>query len=143
MIKKKKQNVILSELSFHKPHFIFNPAFPPQVVVISGETGCGKSTQVPQYILDDWLERFEKDGPQHAEIVCTQPRRISAIGVAERVAEERVEKAGQVVGYQVRRVYVVSLLLSGEEMNKKMQLSNIQPPAHQVIQFVAKSPLLQ
>lgn len=73
-----------------------------KVVVISGETGCGKSTQVPQYILDEWLDNFSKDGQlQHVEIICTQPRRISAIGVADRVAEERVEKTGQVVGYQV------------------------------------------
>ncbi|XP_061376870.1 putative ATP-dependent RNA helicase DHX57 isoform X2 [Danaus plexippus] len=70
-----------------------------QVIVISGETGCGKSTQVPQYILDNWLENYIGN---HVEIVCTQPRRISAIGVADRVAEERVEKTGQVVGYQIR-----------------------------------------
>ncbi|KAL0878613.1 hypothetical protein ABMA27_003692 [Loxostege sticticalis] len=88
--------------AWKKKDDILNAMKKSQVVVISGETGCGKSTQVPQYILDDWLERFEKNGPQHAEIVCTQPRRISAIGVAERVAEERVEKAGQVVGYQIR-----------------------------------------
>lgn len=80
------------------PRLIFK--FLSQVVVISGETGCGKSTQVPQFILDNWLENF-KDGGEHVEIVCTQPRRISAIGVADRVAEERVEKTGQVVGYQV------------------------------------------
>ncbi|CAH2090225.1 unnamed protein product [Euphydryas editha] len=73
-----------------------------QVIVISGETGCGKSTQVPQYILDDWLSSYNKDGREHVEIVCTQPRRISAIGVADRVSEERVEKTGQVVGYQIR-----------------------------------------
>nr|XP_026494581.1 putative ATP-dependent RNA helicase DHX57 [Vanessa tameamea] len=73
-----------------------------QVIVVSGETGCGKSTQVPQYILDDWLSNYKNNGREHVEIVCTQPRRISAIGVAERVAEERVEKAGQVVGYQIR-----------------------------------------
>ncbi|XP_023954179.1 putative ATP-dependent RNA helicase DHX57 [Bicyclus anynana] len=73
-----------------------------QVVVISGETGCGKSTQVPQYILDDWLNKYNKGGREHVEIICTQPRRISAIGVADRVADERVEKTGQVVGYQIR-----------------------------------------
>ncbi|XP_059062693.1 putative ATP-dependent RNA helicase DHX57 [Achroia grisella] len=81
---------------------ILNAIKKSQVVVISGETGCGKSTQVPQYILDDWLANFDKDGPEHAEIICTQPRRISAIGVADRVADERVEKTGQVVGYQIR-----------------------------------------
>lgn len=72
-----------------------------QVVVISGETGCGKSTQVPQYILDDWIANYEND-KKHVEIVCTQPRRISALGVAERVSDERVEKIGNTVGYQIR-----------------------------------------
>jgi ATP-dependent RNA helicase DHX57 len=60
-----------------------------QVVVISGDTGCGKTTQVPQYILEDHLVR--KEGSR-CKIVVTQPRRISAIGVATRVAEERGEK---------------------------------------------------
>lgn len=72
-----------------------------QVVVISGETGCGKSTQVPQFILDNWLANYANER-QHVEIVCTQPRRISALGVAERVAEERIEKIGNTVGYQIR-----------------------------------------
>jgi ATP-dependent RNA helicase DHX36 len=54
-----------------------------QVVVISGETGCGKTTQVPQFILDDAI-RDGRGG--QVNMVCTQPRRISAIGVAERVA---------------------------------------------------------
>merc|ERR1719357_137770 len=71
-----------------------------QVVVISGMTGCGKSTQVPQFILDDWLCGDNK--ANHCSVVCTQPRRISAIGVAGRVAEEREEKTGETVGYQVR-----------------------------------------
>ncbi|GLH09540.1 Dosage compensation regulator [Gryllus bimaculatus] len=71
-----------------------------QVVVISGETGCGKSTQVPQFLLDQWLTGACDD--EHREIVCTQPRRISAIGVAERVADERADRIGGVVGYQIR-----------------------------------------
>ncbi|KAJ8686679.1 hypothetical protein QAD02_022473 [Eretmocerus hayati] len=73
-----------------------------QVTIISGETGCGKSTQVPQFILDDWIINMTKGGSEHVEIVCTQPRRISAIGVAERVAAERDERIGNVVGYQIR-----------------------------------------
>jgi len=71
-----------------------------QVVVISGMTGCGKSTQVPQFILDNWLAGDSR--AEHCSVVCTQPRRISAIGVAGRVAQERGEKPGDVVGYQIR-----------------------------------------
>ncbi|GFG32216.1 hypothetical protein Cfor_02033 [Coptotermes formosanus] len=72
-----------------------------QVVVISGETGCGKSTQIPQFLLDSWLLNWDSENRRHVEIICTQPRRLSTIGVAERVAEERVEKIGNTVGYQV------------------------------------------
>uniref|UniRef100_A0A8C0LEF3 Putative ATP-dependent RNA helicase DHX57 n=1 Tax=Canis lupus dingo TaxID=286419 RepID=A0A8C0LEF3_CANLU len=70
-----------------------------QVLVISGMTGCGKTTQIPQFILDDSLS-----GPPEkvANIICTQPRRISAISVAERVAKERTERVGLTVGYQIR-----------------------------------------
>ncbi|XP_066141105.1 putative ATP-dependent RNA helicase DHX57 [Euwallacea fornicatus] len=78
---------------------ILNLIHQSQVVVISGETGCGKSTQVPQFILDDWIHNYNKD---HMELICTQPRRISAIGVAERVADERCESVGSTVGYQIR-----------------------------------------
>ena len=69
------------------------------VVVLSGETGCGKSTQVPQFILESEIAAGR--GGQ-TNIIVTQPRRISAIGLAERVAAERCEKCGDVVGYSVR-----------------------------------------
>ncbi|XP_063774082.1 putative ATP-dependent RNA helicase DHX57 isoform X2 [Pseudophryne corroboree] len=70
-----------------------------QVLVVSGMTGCGKTTQIPQFILDASLQ----GSPSHvANIVCTQPRRISAISVAERVAQERAERVGVSVGYQIR-----------------------------------------
>ncbi|XP_055638233.1 ATP-dependent DNA/RNA helicase DHX36 [Toxorhynchites rutilus septentrionalis] len=70
-----------------------------QVILIKGETGSGKTTQVPQFILDRAL--FGKNGST-CRIICTQPRRISAITLAERVAVERGERLGQSVGYQIR-----------------------------------------
>ena len=63
-----------------------------QVVVISGETGCGKTTQVPQIVLD-WMIENKKGAL--CNMICTQPRRISAIGVADRIASERVERVGE------------------------------------------------
>ncbi|KAH9519541.1 ATPdependent RNA helicase [Bulinus truncatus] len=74
------------------------------VVVISGMTGCGKTTQVPQFLLDEALH-----SPHFStNIVCTQPRKISAMAVAQRVADERAEKLGRCVGYQIRLESVMS-----------------------------------
>uniref|UniRef100_A0A0C9RKH2 RNA helicase n=1 Tax=Fopius arisanus TaxID=64838 RepID=A0A0C9RKH2_9HYME len=70
-----------------------------QVVMIDGETGCGKTTQVGQFILD---EEIKQGRGSVTKIVCTQPRRISAVSAAERVAAERAEPLGISVGYQVR-----------------------------------------
>lgn len=68
-----------------------------QVIVIAGETGCGKTTQVPQFILENCQQNA-----QPCKIICTQPRRLSAVSIAERVAFERGEKIGQTFGYQIR-----------------------------------------
>ncbi|XP_057415627.1 DExH-box ATP-dependent RNA helicase DExH3 [Lotus japonicus] len=70
-----------------------------QVVVVSGETGCGKTTQLPQYILETEIEAARGAA---CNIICTQPRRISAMSVSERVAAERGDKLGESVGYKVR-----------------------------------------
>lgn len=65
------------------------------VTVICAETGAGKTTQCPQYILEDAVLEEEE-----VSIICTQPRHISAISVAERVAEEMASE--KYVGYQIR-----------------------------------------
>ena len=64
-----------------------------QLLLLTGETGSGKSTQAVQFILD---------AVPDAQIICTQPRRISAIGVAQRVAEERLVEIGTEVGYVIK-----------------------------------------
>ena len=74
-----------------------------QVVVLVGETGSGKTTQVPQYLAQRALER--KQHPKgHGPLLIgvTQPRRVAAITVAKRVAQECGVKLGHEVGYAVR-----------------------------------------
>jgi len=66
------------------------------IVIIEGHTGSGKTTQIPQFILESGIVSPDK------QIVCTQPRRISAITVAKRVSEEMDVGIGNVVGYAVR-----------------------------------------
>lgn len=69
------------------------------VTICMASTGSGKTTQVPQILLDDFILRQQGS---RCNIVCTQPRRIAAISVAQRVAKERGESLGDTVGYQVR-----------------------------------------
>ncbi|WP_430867005.1 ATP-dependent RNA helicase HrpA [Demequina aurantiaca] len=66
-----------------------------QVVIVAGETGSGKTTQIPKIVLDMGRGRAGQVGH-------TQPRRIAARSVAERIAEELGTTLGDVVGYQVR-----------------------------------------
>ncbi|XP_010375703.1 probable ATP-dependent RNA helicase DHX34 isoform X2 [Rhinopithecus roxellana] len=63
-----------------------------QVVVVAGDTGCGKSTQVPQYLLTAGF----------SHVACTQPRRIACISLAKRVGFESLSQYGSQVGYQIR-----------------------------------------
>ncbi|CAE7020841.1 hypothetical protein P3342_004618 [Pyrenophora teres f. teres] len=70
-----------------------------KVTIISGETGSGKSTQSVQFVLDDLIQR---QLGAVANIICTQPRRISALGLADRVADERCSQVGDEIGYTIR-----------------------------------------
>ncbi len=65
--------------------------------IIVGETGSGKSTQIPQYMAEYIL-----NGNSNNCIVCTQPRRVAAVTIAQKVASERNCKIGQEVGYSIR-----------------------------------------
>eukprot|EP01134_Creolimax_fragrantissima_P004513 CFRG4513T1 len=67
-----------------------------QVLIIVGETGSGKTTQLPQYLYE---EGFCDEGKT---IGCTQPRRVAAMSVAARVADEMDVKLGHEVGYSIR-----------------------------------------
>ncbi|EDX18198.1 3'-5' RNA helicase YTHDC2 [Drosophila simulans] len=68
-----------------------------QVLIIKGATGSGKSTQLPQYILE-WAAEHRSP----VRIVVSQPRRLAAISVSERISKERGEAPGTTVGYQIR-----------------------------------------
>ncbi|KAM3233137.1 hypothetical protein P3L10_018496 [Capsicum annuum] len=68
------------------------------VLVFSGETGCGKTTQLPQSILQEEISFLHG---ADCNIICTQPRRISAISVAARICSEKGEDLGDTVGYQI------------------------------------------
>lgn len=74
---------------------IMNAIHDNQVVIIAGETGSGKTTQIPKMCLDLGLGAKGLIGH-------TQPRRLAARSVAERIAEELGQKIGKTVGYQVR-----------------------------------------
>lgn len=70
-----------------------------RVTVVCGTTGCGKTTQVPQYILDHEIEQGRGGS---CNILVTQPRRLSSFSVADRIAHERLSVVGKDVGYAVR-----------------------------------------
>ncbi|OXB80154.1 UNVERIFIED_CONTAM: hypothetical protein H355_011612 [Colinus virginianus] len=89
---------------FKHRHSIVETLKKHRVVVVAGETGSGKSTQVPHFLLEDLLL---DEGTSKCNIVCTQPRRISAVSLATRVCEELGCESGpggknSLCGYQIR-----------------------------------------
>jgi pre-mRNA-splicing factor ATP-dependent RNA helicase DHX38/PRP16 len=66
-----------------------------QVIIVIGETGSGKTTQLTQFLYEDGYGRSGRIG-------CTQPRRVAAMSVAKRVSEEMEVKLGGTVGYAIR-----------------------------------------
>lgn len=66
-----------------------------QIVIVVGETGSGKTTQLTQYLHESGLSTF-------GIVACTQPRRVAAMSVAKRVADEMGTKLGEKVGYAIR-----------------------------------------
>ncbi|XP_058431413.1 probable ATP-dependent RNA helicase DHX35 isoform X2 [Marmota monax] len=91
-IEQQRQKLPVFKLRNHILYLIENY----QTVVIVGETGCGKSTQIPQYLAEaGWTAEGRVVG-------ITQPRRVAAVTVAGRVAEERGAVLGHEVGYCIR-----------------------------------------
>lgn len=94
------------------------------VIVLEGPTGCGKTTQVPQFILDEAFQRKE-----YCNIIVTQPRKIAAMSIARRVAEEKKCELGSLVGFKVglkecispdtRLMYVTTGVLLQSLINSK------------------------
>ena len=84
---------------FNKREEILEKIQKNRVIIVSGNTGCGKSTQVPQFIFDTFKD---------SQILITQPRRIAAISIARRLSYERDRKLGSLIGYHVSMVQCMS-----------------------------------
>ena len=102
LTEKEKKKMTLKEVKESLPVFPFREGLleaikEHQILIIEGETGSGKTTQIPQYLYEaGYTENGEK------KIGCTQPRRVAAMSVSARVAEEMGVKLGNEVGYSIR-----------------------------------------
>eukprot|EP00038_Savillea_parva_P019455 m.27593 g.27593 ORF g.27593 m.27593 type:complete len:1068 (-) comp4427_c0_seq1:179-3382(-) len=96
-----KKKLSMKEIRESLPVFPFRQAFldamtEHQILIVTAETGSGKTTQLPQYLWEDgWCDNGKKIG-------ITQPRRVAAMSVAARVADESHTKLGAEVGYRIR-----------------------------------------
>ncbi|KAJ0256913.1 DEAD/DEAH box helicase domain-containing protein [Hirschfeldia incana] len=71
-----------------------------QTMILEGDTGCGKSTQIPQFVIDALYD--ESSDMKKCMVGCTQPRRVAAVSVSSRVAAEMDVTIGEEVGYTIR-----------------------------------------
>lgn len=90
-IKEQRESLPIFQLRSHLLQAIHDH----QVLIVIGETGSGKTTQITQYLA-------EAGYTSRGVIGCTQPRRVAAMSVAKRVAEEYGCRLGQEVGYSIR-----------------------------------------
>lgn len=81
-----------------------------RVVILKGETGCGKTTRVPQFILE---EAITNGHGADCNIAVAQPRRLTAVETAKYVAMERGENIGKSVGYSVKMATVLPSVVGG------------------------------
>ena len=94
-LRKKREDLPMNQYRANVLDIVHNNTYS----IIIGATGSGKTTQVPQILLDEEIRRGVGGA---CKIICTQPRRIAATSVARRVASERAEKLQDSIGYQVR-----------------------------------------
>lgn len=107
------------------------------VTLIQGETGSGKSTQVAQYILQQYASSL-----RHCNIVCTQPRRIAATSIAKYVCRNRGWDLGSLVGYQIGMDKMVSedtrltFVTTGVLLEKLINMKNMNQYTHVILDEV-------
>lgn len=123
---------------------VLNALSNSRAIVVAGDTGCGKSTQVPQFILEDFVDQ-EVNGNTYTNIAITQPRRISAISLAERVASELGETTtGYTVGHNVRfdskqpnrDLNIMTFFTTGMLLRKMQQNTELKGVTHLIIDEV-------
>ena len=100
-------------------------------------TGSGKTTQVPQYILDTYAKERK-----HCNIICTQPRRIAATSIASFICKERGWQLGNLVGYQIglNRCLTedtrLTFVTTGVLLQKLIQMKNMNQYSHVILDEV-------
>ena len=109
-----------------------------QVTLITGDTGSGKSTQSVQFVLDDAISNMKGS---HTNIVCTQPRRVAALALSDRVSSERTSEEGDEIGYIIRGQSRISAktkvtFMTTGVLLRRLQLSGTLPEALQGISHV-------